>query len=131
MNYKTITFLAGAFILAFLGLESIFTIYLSIGILLVIISFIKKYLEMSVTDSLVWEERQRQRRLRGKSLLDETKQALWKAKLFLIVGKRDKAIQVVDRMDKEVKEYLGPLDSSQNDEHKLINEFRISNGLNE
>lgn len=131
MNYKTITFLAGAFILAFLGLESIFTIYLSIGILLVIIPFIKKYLEMSVTDSLVWEERQRQRRLRGKSLLDETKQALWKAKLFLIVGKRDKAIQVVDRMDKEVKEYLGPLDSSQNDEHKLINEFRISNGLNE
>ncbi len=89
----------------------------------------KEFMSFAVTDPLAWEERQRQKRHGGKALLDEVKQDLSRTKAMLKQGDREKAMVWLNSLEKKVVDYTGPLDSTQEAEHQLISEFRISNDL--
>lgn len=117
----------GLFTLGFEGLAS-FTLVATLGYI-VLKHVASELLEFATTDSLAWEERQRQRRHGGKALIAEVKLELSKAKAMLELGEKDKAMDCVRSIEKKVHDYTGPLDSTQAEEHLLISEFRITNGL--
>ncbi len=121
MNFKTIAI--WAFLIFLMAAD-----FTGVAVTIIVLWALTGLLDFAGTDPLVWEDRQRQIRLEGKTHLQMTKAALNRAEKAIKDGKTDLAMEIVEKAEDFLNQNVGPLDIEKKEERELIASFNKKHG---